>query len=116
MKFILAFLTFRLLPIASAASCTLGVALSWYDFNHPPPNSGGDDDKLHDPKATDQIANYVSGIDEVLMVNENLDAPLSLSDGMAIRQTTEGLVKASSTLSDQPIALLGYLTDFPGWM
>jgi hypothetical protein len=44
MNFILAFLTFRLLPIASAASCTLGVALSWYDFNHPPPNSGGDDD------------------------------------------------------------------------
>nr|POE72829.1 uncharacterized protein c18b11.03c [Quercus suber] len=65
------------------------------------------------------IANYPSGATDaysVQLLSDGTLPRLSTEDWAAARNTTEHLYKASNTLSDQPIALLAYLTDIRPWV
>ncbi|EME48243.1 hypothetical protein DOTSEDRAFT_51453 [Dothistroma septosporum NZE10] len=62
----------------------------------------------------DQITNYVSVVEEVIDVSETTGA-LTERDWRAISETSKKLAQASSTLADQPVGLLKYLSNFRGW-
>ncbi|TKA82720.1 hypothetical protein B0A55_01284 [Friedmanniomyces simplex] len=69
------------------------------------------------------MANYVSATSETINISSQqqqdhvLPPPLTLTeeDWMTARRLTERLSEASSTLADQPVALLKYLSNFRDW-
>lgn len=65
------------------------------------------------------VANYPSGATDtydIQLPTEGLPSGLTSDDWNAARTTTEHLHQVSNTLSDQPIALLGYLTSIRPWV
>lgn len=68
------------------------------------------------PESQDSMANYVSALTEDLTVDQQLsrDARPQVNRS-AVQNSTLRLAKAASTLSDQPVGLLKYLSNFRGW-
>ena len=70
------------------------------------------------PDSKRSMGNYVSAVPEVLSVYPKSHGDLenlSDEDWTAVCRSTKRLSEASSTLSDQPIALLKYLSNFREW-
>lgn len=70
------------------------------------------------PAGKNQMANYVSAVDEVINVGYDQHPAaegLSAKDWKDISETSKKLAQASSTLADQSVALLKYLSNFREW-
>ncbi|QIW94587.1 hypothetical protein AMS68_000105 [Peltaster fructicola] len=63
------------------------------------------------PGATNRMANYVSAVDQTVTIDRN-----SSLEWEAIAHATTILQERSSTLDDQPIALLRYLSKIQEWV
>ena len=71
------------------------------------------------PDTKNCMANYVSAALETIDISPNskdTKEALSIDDWESIRKTTQHLSAASSTLADQPVALLRYISSIRDWV
>lgn len=70
-----------------------------------------------DGKGTGQMAAYVSVASDTILVSDPSSSAKSVNpDWKTARHMTQNLASASSTLSDQPIGLLHYLSNYRSWL
>lgn len=72
------------------------------------------------PAAEGTMANYASAVDQAVSIASYVDVEiqehgLTSSGWAAIKLASQELQRRSSTLADQPVALLKYLTDLRAW-
>lgn len=69
------------------------------------------------PAAKDTMGNFPSAVTDVVTTSNTkaTDTPLTKEDWQTAQRLTHRLQEASSTLSDQPVGLLKYLSDFRSW-
>ncbi|KAI7201490.1 hypothetical protein KC316_g2527 [Hortaea werneckii] len=68
------------------------------------------------PEARASMGNMASAVEDTILINERGQiGKLSNGEWEAAKEVTLHLQQASSTLSDQPVGLLRYLSDFKGW-
>lgn len=68
------------------------------------------------PEAKNHIANYNSSTNMTLAIPENIEQGFTNEEWEAVRHTTNVLADRSSTLADQPVALLKYLSNIRPWV
>ncbi|KAK5723901.1 Alcohol acetyltransferase [Elasticomyces elasticus] len=98
--------------VARALSCALqarGIVKSEYRANLPI------DLRRHIPDAQNDMANYASATHGTVTVLQEQRQIMIDSDWSMAQELTNALTKASSTLADQPVALLKYLSNFRDW-
>ncbi|KAI7163263.1 hypothetical protein KC349_g1451 [Hortaea werneckii] len=68
------------------------------------------------PEAKGSIGNMASAVEDTILVDEDRQiGKLTNGEWETAKNITLHLQQASSTLSDQPVGLLKYLSDFKGW-
>ncbi|KAK4903183.1 Alcohol acetyltransferase [Elasticomyces elasticus] len=71
--------------------------------------------RRHIPDAQNGMANYASATHGMVTVLQEQRQIMIDSDWSMAQELTNALAKASSTLADQPVALLKYLSNFRDW-
>ncbi|GAB1732175.1 hypothetical protein NU195Hw_g4315t1 [Hortaea werneckii] len=68
------------------------------------------------PEAKSSMGNMASAVEDLVLIeNDGQNGKLSDMEWETAKNITLHLQQASSTLSDQPVGLLRYLSDFKGW-
>jgi len=71
--------------------------------------------RRHIPDAQEGMANYASATYGMVTALQEQRQIMISSDWSMAQELTNALTKASSTLADQPVALLKYLSNFRDW-
>ncbi|KAK5712727.1 Alcohol acetyltransferase [Elasticomyces elasticus] len=94
----------------ASALCTRGIIKDEYRATLPI------DLRRHIPEAQNSMANYASATyGTVTVLQEQQQQILTARDWSMAQELTKALTTASSTLADQPVALLKYLSNFRDW-